>query len=72
MARVPRAKGPNDQQVTVNLPSAWVDEVDEIASTVAAGVALTRSDALRTVIRTGIDAIKAKRAAADPPPKRRR
>ena len=70
MARVPRAKGPNDQQVTVNLPSGWVEEVDEIASSVAAGVALTRSDALRTVIRTGIDAIKARRAASEP--KRRR
>jgi hypothetical protein len=59
MPRVPREKGPNDQQVTVNLPSSWVDEVDELAESLTRpGVSVTRADALRLAVRTGLDALR--------------
>ena len=74
LLRMPRAKGPNSVQLTVNLPSAWIDELDGLAaSLVKVGVYLpgetpNRSVLLRWLIRRGLDAAK---ADAAPPAKKR-
>jgi hypothetical protein len=58
MMRVPRPKGPNDAQLTFNLPGGWVDELDRLAENLSRpGLAVTRTDALRLAVRKGIDAL---------------
>jgi len=58
MTRVPRPKGPNDAQITFNLPGAWVDDLDRLAQSLSRpGIVVTRTDVLRLAVRTGIDAL---------------
>ncbi len=60
MTRVPRPKGPNDAQLTFNLPGEWVDELDRLAQTMSRpGMGATRTDVLRLALRTGIDSLTA-------------
>lgn len=63
MSNVTRPKGPNDTQVSVNIPGDWVDELDRLAEVLTRdGLQVTRSDALRLAIRKGLDVLaKAKR-----------
>jgi metal-responsive CopG/Arc/MetJ family transcriptional regulator len=59
---VPRAKGPNDTQVSVNLPGQWAEELDELARVMSEeGLGLTRSDVMRLAVRKGLDALKKER-----------
>lgn len=67
MTRVPRPKGPNDAQLTFNLPGGWVEDLDRLAQTLSRpGMAVTRTDVLRMAVRTGIDTL----AAEHPEPRR--
>ncbi len=60
MQRVPRPKGPNDAQLTFNLPGEWVDELDRLAEKMSRpGISVTRTDVLRLAVRTGIDHLSA-------------
>jgi len=60
MMRVPRPKGPNDAQMTFNLPASWVDELDRLAEGLSRpGMVVTRTDVLRLAVRTGIDILSA-------------
>lgn len=62
MPNVPRPKGPNDTQVSVNMPGAWADELDELARAMSTeGLHLTRSDVLRLAVRKGLDALRKER-----------
>jgi len=62
-AKVPRPKGPNDTQVSVNLPGNWMDEVEKLVHELARpGEVLTRSDVVRMALRAGLDVLsKAKK-----------
>lgn len=63
-----KPKGPNDQQLSVNVPSAWVDEIEQLAEAMSQpGIAITKADVHRAALRRGLDALK-----AEHPEKRRR
>jgi predicted DNA-binding protein len=65
---MPRSKGPNSVQVSINLPPSWVDELDALASSLSEpGAERDRSTVLRQCIRRGIDAM-----TPDPPKKSRK
>jgi hypothetical protein len=61
--RMPRPKGKNTGQLSVNLPEEWIDELDQLAETMALpGMTITRADVFRAVIRCGLDELKARQA----------
>lgn len=63
MSEVARPKGVNDTQISLLLPGDWIDEIEQLAKGLSPpGVTVTRADALRAVVRAGIDALsKAKK-----------
>jgi hypothetical protein len=62
MARVPRAKSPEERrQVSVNIPAAWVDRIAALADRLSPepGIAkVTSSDVLRMAIARGLDTLE--------------
>jgi len=57
---MPRPKSGNDGVVNLKLPADWLDEAQALADEMSKpGVSLTRADALRLVIRRGLDAYHA-------------
>jgi hypothetical protein len=53
---MPRPKGKNTGQLSVNLPPEWIDELDELADRMALpGMTITRADTFRAAIRRGLD-----------------
>jgi hypothetical protein len=55
-----KPKGPNDQQISVNVPSAWLDEIERLAEAMSQpGIAITKADVHRAALRRGLDAMAA-------------
>jgi hypothetical protein len=55
---MPRAKGENDGQVTLTLPSKWLDEAEELSETMRRpGMVIVRADVLRMAMRIGLDSL---------------
>jgi hypothetical protein len=69
MARVPRAKPPEDQQqVSVMVPTTWVERLDAVAVNLSEpGASMKRADVLRMCIRRGLEALE---GAGHPTPRR--
>lgn len=60
----PTAADANDEQVTVRIPAHLLDRIDKERSRMAEkspGVAIKRSDVLRSAIITGLDALENQR-----------
>jgi|HubBroStandDraft_1064217.scaffolds.fasta_scaffold11214_7 hypothetical protein len=56
---MPRPKSDNDAALNLLLPSAWLDDAQELAGELSRpGASLTRADALRMAIRRGIDVLR--------------
>jgi hypothetical protein len=70
MTTVARAKGPNDQQISLNLRPEWVKEAESMAASMSAeGLTITRADVLRLCVSKGLEVLRKERPA---PSKRRR
>jgi hypothetical protein len=57
-SKMPRPKGPNNTQVSINLPEEWVEELDKLAGALSQpGLVLVRADVIRMALRTGMDTL---------------
>jgi hypothetical protein len=62
MARVPRAKPPEDRrQVSVSIPTSWHERADALAARMSPDplVKMTITDVLRVAISRGLDSLEA-------------
>lgn len=59
---VPRATSPNEQQIAIRVPNAWVKRASALVSQVAQpGMNVTRTDVFRVAIARGLEAMEAER-----------
>jgi len=68
MRPVPRPKT-NTLQVSVHVPEAWGDEIDELAevmSSAQTGIVVTKADVMRAALRLGLDQLVQKYKAHKP------
>ena len=65
---MPRPPSDRTFQVAFKIPEAWVKLADELAVAMSRpGVTMTRTDALRAALATGLEALRAETAPAAPP-----
>lgn len=71
---MPRALSDNTCQVAFKIPNEWVEMADDVAQAIAssrAGIATTRTDALRAALWRGLNELRREHVENAKPRKRR-